>query len=142
MKNSPNCHGFTGNIIHGKHVQAQVKWQPNILSELSSYDAIYSTMSFVKQQIKQKIICYTSLTFGLLLFWKASEIKADKSPEFDWIQFKLGASHQVLSFMGVRCKLMQDAGFKEVCSNVNKVNSLPKMLEGKAYSRYLELFCP
>ena len=42
-----------------------------------------------------------------------------------------------MSFMGVGCKLMQDAGLKEVWSTVHKENPLPKMLEGKAYSRCL-----
>ena len=32
---------------------------------------------------------------------------------------------------------MQDAGLKELWSTVYKENSLPKMLEGKAYSRCL-----
>ena len=41
-----------------------------------------------------------------------------------------------MSSMGVGCKLMQDAGLK-VWSTFYKENSLPKMLEGKAYSRCL-----
>ena len=137
MKNAPNWHCFMANIIHGKHLPAQVKYHPNIPLDPSSYDAVYSTMSFVKQEIKQKRICCTSLTFDLPLFWKASEIKADKSPEFDCIHLKLGGFHQLMSFMGAGCKLMQDAGLKEVWSTVYKENSLPKMLEGKAYSSCL-----
>ena len=39
-----------------------------------------------------------------------------------------------MSFMGSACKLMQDAGLKEVWSTVYKEKSLPKMLESKAYS--------
>ena len=42
-----------------------------------------------------------------------------------------------MSFMGAGCKLMQDAGLKKVWSTVYKENSLPKMLEGKAYSHCL-----
>ena len=42
-----------------------------------------------------------------------------------------------MSFMGAGCKLMQDAGLKEVWSTVCKENSLPKMLEGKSYSHCL-----
>ena len=137
IKNTPNWHGFMSNIIHGNHLPAQIKYHPNIPLDPSSYDAIYSTMSFVKQQIQQKRICCTSLTFDLPLFWKASEIKADKSPEFDHIHLKLGGFHQLMSFMGAGCKLMQDAGLKELWSTVYKENSLPKMLEGKAYSRCL-----
>ena len=39
-----------------------------------------------------------------------------------------------MSFMGAGCKLMQDVGLREVWSTVYKENSVPKMLEGKAYS--------
>ena len=68
MKNAPNWHGSMANIIHRKHLPAQVKYHLNILLDPSSYDAIYSTMSFVKQQIKQKRIYCTSLMFDLSLF--------------------------------------------------------------------------
>ena len=92
--------------------------------------------TFVKQQIKHKRICCMSLTFDLPLFWKASEVKADKSPEFHCIHLKLGF-HHVISFMGTRCKLMQDAGLKELFSTVYKEKFYLKMLDGKAYSRCL-----
>ena len=42
-----------------------------------------------------------------------------------------------MSFMGAGCKLMQDAALKEFWSTIYKENSLPKILEGKAYSRCL-----
>ena len=42
-----------------------------------------------------------------------------------------------MSFMGAGCKLMENAGLKEAWATVYKENSLPKMLEGKAYSRCL-----
>ena len=83
MKNAPNWNGFMANIMHGKHFPAQVKHHPNIPLDPSWYDATYNTMSFVKQQIKQKRNFCTSITSDLPLFWKASEIKADKSSEFD-----------------------------------------------------------
>ena len=51
----------------------------------SSYEAVYSTLVFVKDEIKKKKICCTSLTFDQPLYWKASEIKEDKAPELDSI---------------------------------------------------------
>ena len=51
MENAPNWHGFMANIRHVKHLPVKVKYHPNIPLDSSSYDAIYSTMSFVKQQI-------------------------------------------------------------------------------------------
>ena len=40
-------------------------------------------------------------------------------------------------FMGAGCKLIQDTGLKKVWSAVYKENSLPEMLDGKAYSNCL-----
>ena len=40
-------------------------------------------------------------------------------------------------FMGAGCKLIQDTGLKKVWSTVYKENSLPEMLDGKAYSHCL-----
>ena len=137
MKNAPNWHGFMANITHGNHLPAQIKYHPSIPLDPTSYDSIYSTMAFVKEQIKRKGICCTSLTFDLGIYWKASEIKEDVSPEFDCIHLKLGGFHQLMSFMGAGCKLMEDAGLKEVWSTVYKENSIPKMMEGKAYTRCL-----
>ena len=90
-------------------------------------------MSFVKQQIKQNRICCTNLTFYLPLFWKAPEIKIDKSPECDCIYLKLDFQ-KLMSLMGVGCKLMHNAGLKEAWPTVYKENPLSKMLGGIAYS--------
>ena len=57
-------------------------------------------------------MCCTSLTLEQPLYWKAKEIKADKSPEFDSVYLKLGGFHQLMSFLGAGCKLMEDAGLK------------------------------
>ena len=84
-----------------------------------------------------KRICCTSLPFDLPLFWKGSVIKGDKSSELDYVYFKIGGFHHLMSFMGAAYKLMQDAGLKEIWSIAYKENSLSKMLKGKAYSRCL-----
>ena len=131
------CMVFVSNIIHGKRLPAQVKYHPNIPLDPSSFDAIYSTMSFIKQELKQKTSCCTSLAFDLPLGWNASEVKADKSPQFDGIDLRLGCLQQLILFMDAECKSMEDTGLKELWSTVYKENSLPKMLEGKAYSRCL-----
>lgn len=118
MKNARNSNGFMVSIIHGKHLPTEVKDHPNIPFYPSMYDGICSTMSFVKQQIKPKMISCKSLTFHLSFFWKESEIKTDKFPMFNLYSLKLGGFHQLISFMVTRCNLMQDAGFKEVWSTV------------------------
>ena len=86
---------------------------------------------------KHKRICCMSLTFDLPLLWKASEVKADKSPEFHCIHLKLEGFHQVISFMGTRCKLMQDARLKELLFTVYKEKFYLKMLDGIVCSHCL-----
>ena len=78
-----------------------------------------------------------NLTFDQPLHWKAKEIKADKSPEFDSIYLKLGGFYQLMSFLGAGCKLMVDASLKELWSTVYQETSLPKTIEDKPYSRCL-----
>ena len=124
-------------IIHGTPLLSQIQFRPVLPLDPSSYEAMYSTLSFVNEEIKKKSMCCTSLTFDQPLYWKAKAIKADKSPEFDSIYLKLGGFHQLMSFLGAGCKLMEDAELKELWSTVYQENSLPKMIEGKAYSRCL-----
>ena len=104
----------------------QGKYHPNILLDPSSYDSIYSTMSFFKQHIKQKRVSYTSRTFYLPLLWKASEMKAAKSLEFDCIHLKLGGFHQLMYFIDGGSKLMQNSRLKEVRSTVYKKTFIRK----------------
>ena len=139
MKHPPNWQGFMSSIIHGHHSISHISYHPMIPLNPSSYQAVYSTLVFVNDQIKKKKICCTSLTFDQPLYWKVSEIKEDKAPELDSMHLKLGGFHQLMSFLGAGCKLMQDAGLAELWTSVYKENSLPKMMEGKAYSRCLRV---
>ena len=77
-------------------------------------------------------MCCTSLTLEQPLYWKAKEIKAQKSPEFDSVYLKLVSFHQLMSFLGAGCKLMEDAGLKWLWFTIYQENSLSKMIEGKA----------
>lgn len=43
-----------------KAFAAQAKYHPNMLLDPSSYDTVYSTMPFVKQQVKQKDLLHKS----------------------------------------------------------------------------------
>ena len=38
-----------------------------------------------------------------------------------------------MSFLGARCKIMEDAGLKEARSTVYQENYLPNMMDGKAW---------
>ena len=97
-------------IIHGTPLPSQIQFRLVISLDPSLYEAVYSTLSFVNEEIKKKSICCTSLTFDQPLHWKAKEIKAEMSPEFDSIYLELGSFHQLMSFLGAGCKLMEDGG--------------------------------
>ena len=103
LEKPPNWQGFMADITHELHCHPIIPLDP------SSYEAVYSTLDFIREEIKKKSICCTSLTFDQPLYWKAKEIKADKSREFDSIHLKLGGFHQLTSFLGAGCKLMKMA---------------------------------
>ena len=110
LENKPNWQGFMSDIIRGSPLPSQIKFHSIVPLDPSSKEAMYSTLCFVKNQIKDRKICCTALTFDLPLHWSASEIIEDNAPEFDCIHLKLGGFHQLMSFLGAGCKLMEDAG--------------------------------
>ena len=69
-------------VVHGTPLPSRIRFHPVIPLDPSSYEAIYSTMSFIKEEIKKKEICCTSLTFDQQLYWKGKEVQADKSSLF------------------------------------------------------------
>ena len=113
LEKPPNWQGFMADITHGTPLPSQIRFHPIIPLDPSSYEAVYSTLDSIREEIKKKSIRCTSLTFDQPLYWKAQEIKADKSPEFDSIHLKLGGFHQLMSFLGAGCKLMEDGGSEE-----------------------------
>ena len=90
MEKPPSWQGFIADIIHGTPLPSQIQFRTVIPLDPSSYEVVCSTLSFVNEEIKKKSMCCTSLTLGQPLYWKAKEIKADMSPEFDSIYLKLG----------------------------------------------------
>ena len=131
MEKPLNWQGFMADIIHGTPLPSQMQFRPVIPVDPPSYEAVYSTLVFVNEEIKKNALYCISLTFDQPLYWKEKEIKADKSPEFDSIYLKLGGFHQLISFVRAGCKLKEDVGLKELCSTVYQENALPKMIEGK-----------
>ena len=70
-------------IIHRTSLPSQIQFHPAIPLDPSSYEAVYNTLSFVNEEMKKKSMCCTSLTFDQPLYWKAKEVKANKSLEFN-----------------------------------------------------------
>ena len=112
MDKPPNWQGFMADKIHGTSLPSQIQFHPVIPLDPSSYEAVYSTISFVNEEIKKNSMCCISLTFNQPLHWKAYEIKADKSQEFDSIYLKVGGFHQLMSFLRAGWKLMEAAVLK------------------------------
>ena len=106
MEKPPNWQVFMADIIHRTPLPSQIQFRLVIPLDPSLYEAVYSTLSFVNEEIKKKSICCTSLTFDQPFHWKAKEIKAEMSPEFDSIYLELGSFHQLMSFLGAGCKLI------------------------------------
>ena len=100
MDKPPNWQGFMTDIIHETLLPSQIQIRPVTPLDMSSYEAVCSTLSFVNEEINKKSMCCTSLTFDQPLHWKAKDIKAGTSPEFDKIYLKLGGFHQLMSFLG------------------------------------------
>jgi len=103
----------------------------------STPEAVYTTMSFVAQQCKTLGQHCAVLTFDQPLFLKAYTIRQDHSVEFKNTFIRLGGFHQLMSFLGAGCHLMEDSGLDELWTTVYAPNSLHKMKEGKAYTKAL-----
>ena len=103
-----NWQGFMAVTVHRTPPPSQIQFRPVIPLDPSSYEAVYSTLSFLNEEIKKKSMCCTSLTVDQPLYWKAKEIKTGKSLDFNSIYLKLGGFHQMMSFLGAGCKLMEN----------------------------------
>ena len=71
LEKPPNWQGFMADITHGTPLPSQIRFHPIIPLDPSSYEAVYSTLDFTREEIKKKSICCTSLTFDQPLYWKA-----------------------------------------------------------------------
>ena len=80
-------------------------------------------------------MCCASLTFDQPLYLKSYKIKQNNHPEFKHINLRLGGFHQLMSFLGAGCKLMEGSGIEDLWATVYARGSLPKMMEGKAYTK-------
>ena len=137
VKNPPNWQGFMASIVHGTDLPSKIKFHPVVPLDPSSYEAVIALCHLYVNNYKKIRSAVPVLHLISPSIWKACEIKEDKSPELDNIHLKLGGFHQLMSFLGAGCKLMEDTGLRELWSTVYKENSLPKMMEGKACSRCL-----
>ena len=135
--NPPNWQGFMSQVVDGTFQCTVVVFNPMIPLNPQTNEAVYSTMAFVLSQAKKAGICCVSLTFDQPLYLKSYRIKQDNHNEFEKLFVRLGGFHQLMSFLGAGCKLMEGTGLEDLWATVYACNSLPKMMDGKAYTKTL-----
>ena len=124
-------------IVYGHYEYTAITFNPMVPLNPETNEAIYSTMSFVKEQAEQIKLCCGALTFDQPLYLKANMIKTNNGDEFKSIHLRLGGFHQLMSFLGTIGKLYEGSGIENVWESVYAKKSIPKMLTGKAYSKCL-----
>lgn len=135
--NPPNWQGFMSKVEVGTCQSTAVIYNPMIPLNPQTNEAVYSTMAFVLGQAKKMGMCCATLTLDQPLYLKAYKIKQDNLSEFQKINIRLGGFHQLMSFLGAIGKLMEGSGLEDLWTTVYARNSLPKMIEGKAYTKAL-----
>ena len=60
MDKPPNRQRFMADIIHETPQPLQIQFRPVIPLDPPSYEAVYSKLSFVNEEIKKKSICCTT----------------------------------------------------------------------------------
>lgn len=94
-------------------------------------------MVFVRKQADLAGKCCSVLTFDQPLYARAVKIHLDCPEKFSKVFLRIGGFHQLMSFLGALCKLMEGSGFEQVLETVYAANSIPKMMSGKSYTRIL-----
>ena len=124
-------------VNQGTWQTTTVVYNPMVPLNPGTVDAVYSTMSYVRQRATKAGMCCATLTFDQPLYLKAYKIKCDNPQEFSQLFLRLGGFHLLMSFLGAGCKLMEGSGLDELWATVYANNSIPQMMEEKAYSRTL-----
>ena len=102
-----------------------------------SNEAVFIPINFVRSQARICGMYCGNLTFDQPLYLKSFKIKQGNHPQFQHLFFRVGGFHQPMSFMGARCKLMEGSGLDELSPTIYAKKSLPKMMEGKTYTKTL-----
>ena len=140
----PNWQGFMSKVVNGGSEMMKcttVIYNPMIPLNPSTDDAVYSTMCFVLKQAKLAGLCCATLTFDQPLFFKCIKIKHDSGESFKHLFVRLGGFHQLMSFLGAGCKHLEAGGLEELWGTVYARDSLPKMIDGKAYGLFVNRCC-
>ena len=110
---------------------------PIINMNPSDETCIYSTLSFIQDQVTKLKLLSTSVTFDQLSFIKAVEIPATK--QLNQLVIRLGGFHTLMSTVSSIFHTMQGSGIDEALGQIFGPNAIVHILSGKAISRALRV---
>jgi len=76
-------------IVNGHYECTAITFNPMVPLNPETNEAIYSTMSFVKEQAEQIKLCCGALKFDQPLYLKSNMIKTNNDDEFKNIHLRL-----------------------------------------------------
>ena len=71
----PNREGFISQVVDGHFECTTVVFNPMVLLNQETNESVYSTMLFLKEQVRSAGMCCATLTFDQPLYLKANKIK-------------------------------------------------------------------
>ena len=127
----PSGSGYMSDVsaAHDHPDKAAISMLPIIDLNPNNMNCSYSTLRFIKSQVRYLEITTPVVTFDQSLWMKATEIIKAKSVGIACI---LGGFHLLMSFLG---SLMKRIGLEEAFRVVLTENTVPYMLTRKAISR-------
>lgn len=132
-KPRPNWSGFMQTICCGNFNGFSTIEMLEIIDLNPSDDScIYSTMLYVIDQAKSRLLPTPSLTFDQPLYIKAVDIAMKANLN---IVIRLGGFHTLMSFLGSIGHMMRGSGIEEIMGLLFGSTTTEYVLSGKAYAR-------
>jgi len=97
---APSWQGFMSKCSEGSFQTSTIIYDPMVPLNPSTWEAVYSTMVFVRKQADAVGQHCAILTFDQPLYYKAYSIQKEKPDEFQNMFVRLGGFHQLMSFLG------------------------------------------
>ena len=99
-QNACNWQGFMSKTANGPFQCSTIIYNPMVPLNPSTWEAVYSTMVFIKKQAENVGQHCAILTFDQPLYYKAYCVKQEHDVEFQNMFVRLGGFHQLMSFLG------------------------------------------
>lgn len=116
--------------------KCRILYLPFILAPPSDHNTINTSLFMASTRAAELNITYAYVSFDLPLYFKALEIVQTTCHEnLKNVVPILGGFHLLMSFLGSIGAIMDGSGIKEMLSLIYAENSIPYILNGKAYSR-------